>query len=159
MKHGFTCGTFDLLHAGHVCMLRWAREQCDWLVVGLQADPTLDRPHKNKPVQTLWERYTQLSAVRWVDEVVPYTREGELLDLLRTTVPHVRVLGSEYRLQDFTGRELCEQLGIQLLYNPRQHNHSTTPTSCSTTPGLKPKQRPPTSSLKFRLVLNIPSML
>ena len=80
---GFTCSTFDLLHAGHIVMLREAKEQCDYLICGLQTDPSIDRPEKNKPAQTLVERYTQLQAVKYVDEIIPYTTEQDLEDILK----------------------------------------------------------------------------
>ena len=90
---GFTCSTFDLLHAGHIAMLREAKEQCDYLICGLQTDPSIDRPEKNKPAQTLVERYTQLQAVRYVDEIIPYTTEQDLEDILKMLNIDVRIIG------------------------------------------------------------------
>tara|TARA_B100001057_G_C22740393_1_gene907470 strand:- start:3 stop:440 length:438 start_codon:yes stop_codon:yes gene_type:complete len=124
---GITFSTFDLLHAGHVAMLREAKEQCDYLIVGLQSDPTIDRPDtKNKPVQTMFERYLQVKAVEYVDEVVPYQTEQDVVDILTTLKPDVRILGVEYKEQQFTGRAECEKLNIDLCFNSRDHRFSTT---------------------------------
>ena len=127
-KHiGFTCSTFDLLHAGHIAMLREAKEHCDYLIVGLQTDPTIDRPDsKNPPVQTLVERYTQLKAVGYVDEIIPYQTERDLKDILEMYHINVRVLGEEYREQDFTGKDICRKRGIELHFNKREHRFCTT---------------------------------
>ena len=128
-KHiGFTCSTFDLLHAGHIAMLREAKEHCDYLIVGLQTDPTIDRPDsKNPPVQTLVERYTQLKAVSYVDEIVPYQTEQDLIDILEMYHINVRILGEEYKeLRDFTGKDVCRKRGIELHFNKREHRFSTT---------------------------------
>ena len=125
MKVGFTCSTFDLLHAGHVQMLRNAKEQCDYLLVGLQTDPTIDRSEKNKPIQTLVERYTQLKAVGYVDEIIPYSTEEDLMDILAMYHIDVRVLGEEYRDLDFTGKDICKKRGIQLYFNERSHRFSS----------------------------------
>jgi glycerol-3-phosphate cytidylyltransferase len=122
---GFTASAFDLLHAGHVQMLREAKTQCDYLICGLQTNPQVDRPEKNKPVQSIVERYIQLSAVKYVDEIVPYETEKDLLSVLTSYPINVRVLGDEYKDQMFTGRELCETLGIRLYFNSRQHDFST----------------------------------
>ena len=104
---GFTCSTFDLLHAGHVMMLREAKAQCDYLIVGLQTDPTIDRPDtKNPPVQTLVERYTQLKAIGYVDEIIPYQTERDLEDILQMYPIDVRILGEEYREKDFIGKDI-----------------------------------------------------
>ena len=124
---GFTCRTFDLLHAGHIAMLREAREHCDYLICGLQTDPTTDRPDtKNRPVQTLVERYTQLNAVEYVDEIIPYQTEQDLQDILSMYHITVRVLGEEYREKDFTGKDICRKRGIDLYFNKREHRFSTT---------------------------------
>lgn len=122
---GFTCSTFDLLHAGHVAMLREAKEQCDYLIVGLQVDPSIDRKNKNKPVQSIVERYIQLSGVKYVDEIIPYESEKDLKDILTTYKICVRILGNEYKDQNFTGREVCESLGIDLYFNSRNHRFSS----------------------------------
>lgn len=125
MKVGFTCSTFDLLHAGHVQMLRDAKEQCDYLIVGLQVDPSLDRPEKNRPVQTLVERYAQLHAVSYVDEIIPYATEEDLEDILTMYHIDVRILGEEYKEKDFTGKDICKKRGIQLYFNKRDHRFSS----------------------------------
>ena len=127
MKVGFTCSTFDLLHAGHVMMLREAKSVCDHLVVGLQVDPTIDRPQaKNKPVQSLVERYVQLKAIEYVDEIIPYQTEQDLEDILQMYPIDVRILGVEYREKEFTGKDICRQRGIDLYFNKRDHRFSTT---------------------------------
>ena len=122
---GFTCSTFDLLHAGHIAMLREAKTQCDYLICGLQVDPSIDRPTKNKPVQTIVERYVQLSAVRYVDEIVPYVTENDLVDILGMYDITVRILGDEYKDKDFTGKDVCQARGIDLYFNKRDHRFST----------------------------------
>jgi len=125
MKTGFTCSTFDLLHAGHIQMLRDAKEQCDYLICGLLIDPSIDRPEKNAPVQTIVERYTQLSAVKYVDEIIPYQTESDLEDILNMLHINVRILGEEYRQEDFTGKDECRNRGIELYFNKRDHRFSS----------------------------------
>ena len=125
MKVGFTCSTFDLLHAGHVIMLREAKEQCDYLLVGLQVDPSMDRKEKNSPIQTIVERYTQLNAVEYVDEIIPYGTEKDLEDILQMYPINVRILGEEYRDKDFTGKDICRSRDIELHFNKRDHRFST----------------------------------
>ena len=122
---GFTASAFDLLHSGHITMLREAKAQCDYLICGLQLDPSLDRETKNKPIQTMVERYIQLSAVRYVDEIVPYVTEKDLTDILSSYNIHIRILGDEYKDKDFTGRDLCDRLGIVLYFNTRNHRFSS----------------------------------
>ena len=122
MKIGFTCSTFDLFHAGHIMMLKEARTQCDYLIVGLQTDPTIDRPEKNKPIQGIFERYVQLQACKYVDEVVVYATEKELLDVLQSYPISVRILGDEYASKSFTG----DNLDMELYFNRRKHSFSTT---------------------------------
>ena len=126
MKIGFTCSAFDLLHAGHVAMLREAKDHCDYLICGLQFDPTLDRPTKNKPVQSIVERHAQLAAVSYVDEIIPYVTEADLEDILAMYPINIRILGEEYRDKDFTGRDICASRGIELYFNKREHRFSTT---------------------------------
>ena len=126
MKIGFTCSTFDLLHAGHVQMLREAKAQCDYLIVGLQMDPSIDRAEKNPPVQSIVERYTQLNAVQYVDEIIPYALEKDLEDILEMYNIDVRILGEEYREKDFTGKDICKRRDIDLYFNKRDHRFSTT---------------------------------
>tara|TARA_B100000214_G_C23718832_1_gene513301 strand:+ start:258 stop:701 length:444 start_codon:yes stop_codon:yes gene_type:complete len=125
-KIGFTCSTFDLLHAGHITMLEEAKHHCDYLIVGLQNDPTLDRPEKNAPVQSIVERQIQLAAVKYVDEIVIYNTEQDLVDLLLTLPIDVRVLGEEYKNKDFTGKEIAKQRGSKIVFNGRDHSFSST---------------------------------
>lgn len=106
-------------------MLRDAKEQCDYLICGLQIDPTLDRPDKNIPVQTVVERYTQLKAISYVDEIIPYLTEDDLCDILSMYHIDVRVLGVEYKEKDFTGKDICRKRGIELYFNKRDHRFST----------------------------------
>jgi len=122
---GFTCSTFDLLHAGHIQMLREAKEQCDYLICGLQVDPSTDRAEKNAPIQTVVERYAQLKAVSYVDEIIPYGTEADLEDILTMYQIDVRILGEEYREKDFTGKDICKKRGIQLHFNKRDHRFSS----------------------------------
>ena len=126
MKIGITFSAFDLLHAGHIKMLEEAKRQCDYLIVGLQTDPTIDRPDKNHPTQTVVERYIQLKGCRFVDEIIPYATEQDLEDILRSFKIDVRILGDEYKDKDFTGRSYCEGNGIELYYNRRDHRFSST---------------------------------
>jgi glycerol-3-phosphate cytidylyltransferase len=127
MKIGFTCSTFDLFHAGHIMMLKEARTQCDYLIVGLQTDPTIDRPtEKNKPVQSVFERYEQLKACKYVDEILVYATEKDLVDILLSYPIDVRILGNEYEHKNFTGRNQCVERGIQFYFNKRDHSFSTT---------------------------------
>ena len=121
-KIGFTCSCFDLFHAGHVMMLREAKEQCDYLIVGLQTDPTFDREWKNKPIQSVFERYVQLKACSYVDEIIPYATEKELLDILTSYHIDVRIIGEEYRDRQFTGHNLP----MSVYFNSRKHSFSTT---------------------------------
>ena len=119
---GFTCSCFDLLHAGHIIMLQYAKARCDKLIVGLQTDPTTDRPEKNKPIQSLEERRIQLEAVKYVDEVFTYSTEKDLYKNLLDIKPDVRILGSDYIGKSFTG----DDLDIKISYHDRNHNSSTT---------------------------------
>lgn len=122
---GFTCSAFDLLHAGHIAMLKEAKMQCDYLICGLQVDPSVDRIEKNAPIQSVVERYIQLSAVKYVDEIVPYYYEKDLTEILKSYKIDVRILGEEYKDREFTGRELCDRLGIHLHFNKREHDFSS----------------------------------
>ena len=122
---GFTCSAFDLLHAGHVAMLRDAKAHCDYLICGLQVDPSIDRDNKNSPVQTVVERYSQLNAVGYVDEIIPYVTEQDLEDILAMYQIDLRILGDEYRDKDFTGKDICRKRGIQLYFNERSHRFSS----------------------------------
>lgn len=125
MKVGLTASTFDLLHAGHIEMLREAKSQCDYLICALQIDPSVDRPNKNKPAQTIVERYTQLQAVRFVDEIIPYLHENDLEDILNMRKINVRILGEEYRDKEFTGRDICKKRDVELYFNKRDHRFSS----------------------------------
>jgi glycerol-3-phosphate cytidylyltransferase len=125
MRIGFVASAFDLLHAGHVQMLREAKEQCNYLIVGLQTDPTIDRQEKNSPVQTVVERYTQLKGVKYIDEIIPYATERDLEDILTMYHIDVRILGEEYREKEFTGKDICRKRGIELFFNKRDHRFSS----------------------------------
>ena len=123
---GIVFSAFDLLHAGHIAMLAECKKHCDYLIAALQTDPTIDRPNvKNKPVQSIVERQIQLSAIRFVDEVVIYQTEQDLVDLLLTLPLDCRILGVEYEDKDFTGREECGYRGIGLVFNSRDHSFSS----------------------------------
>jgi len=123
MKVGFTCGTFDLCHYGHVLMFQEAKESCDYLIVGVQTDPTIDRPRKNKPIQSIEERFGQVSAIKYVDDVVIYETEAELLDILKRLSPDIRFVGADWKGQEFTGHDLP---GIKIVFNSRNHKYSST---------------------------------
>ncbi len=125
MRIGITFSAFDLLHAGHIKMLEDAKRQCDYLICGLQTDPTIDRPEKNKPVQTVVERYIQLKGCKYVDQIVPYATEQDLEDILRSFNIDVRIVGDEYREKSFTGRTYCEEKGVELYFNSRDHRFSS----------------------------------
>ena len=122
---GFTCGAFDLFHAGHNIMLRDCKTRCDKLIIGLHTDPSIDRSEKNRPIQTVYERYTQLVNDKWVDEIIPYDTEADLLNLLVTIPIDVRFLGEDYFNKKFTGDDLCEEIGIKILFLPRKHSFSS----------------------------------
>jgi glycerol-3-phosphate cytidylyltransferase len=125
-KIGITFSTFDLFHAGHIAMLSEAKNHCDYLIIGLQTDPTIDRPDsKNPPVQSIVERQIQVSACRFVDEIVVYQTEKDLKDILLTLPIDVRILGVEYADKDFTGRDICHDRGIELVFNSRDHSFSS----------------------------------
>ena len=123
---GFTCSTFDLLHAGHILMLAEAKTKCDHLIVAVQTDPTIDRPDtKNKPVQSIIERFVQLSAVKYVDDIIVYQTERDLEDMLMILPINVRIVGEEYKDKALTGRDICEKRGIEIYYNSRTHRFSS----------------------------------
>ena len=125
MKIGFTASAFDLLHAGHVLMLEEAKKQCDYLICGLQTDPSQDRASKSKPAQTIVERYLQLRACKFVDEIIPYGTEQDLEDLLAGMHIDIRILGIEYRDKDFTGHDICKKRDIEIYFNERDHRLSS----------------------------------
>jgi len=126
MVIGFTSVVGDLLHAGHSLMLDECKRYCDYLYVGLIADPTIDRPFKNKPIQSLFERYAQLSAHRAVDEVIPLSGEADLDLALKSLPIDIRFVGADYIGKDFTGKDTCERRGIKIMYNNRDHGLSST---------------------------------
>ena len=126
LKIGITFSQFDLLHAGHIAMLAEAKNHCDYLIAGLQNNAQWDRPNKNAPIQSLVERQIQLSAVRFVDEIVVYNTEKDLEDILLTLPLDVRILGVEYMQSEFTGRAICEKRKINLVFNGRDHSFSST---------------------------------
>jgi len=122
MIKGFTCSAFDLLHAGHITMLEEAKKQCDYLIVGLQTDPSIDRPDtKKRPIESTYERYLRLKGCKYVDEIIPYDTEKDLLNLLNILKPDVRILGEEYRGKEFTGKELL----VKCYFNTRRHDYSS----------------------------------
>ena len=125
MKVGITFSTFDLLHAGHVKMLEEAKRQCEYLIVGLQLDPSLNRPEKNSPSQTIIERYIQLKGCKHIDEIVPYVSEQDLEDILKSFKLDVRIIGEEYKEKPFTGKDYCKKKGIEIYYNKRDHRFSS----------------------------------
>ena len=122
---GFTASSFDLFHSGHVAMLKEARANCDFMIVGLQTDPTIDRPEKNQPIQSVFERYVQLEGCKYIDEIIPYATEQDLVDILLTYNINVRFIGEEYKTKEFTGKQICVDKGIKIHYNSRQHSFST----------------------------------
>jgi glycerol-3-phosphate cytidylyltransferase len=126
MKIGFNCSSFDLFHAGHVTMLRMEKDLCDYLKVGLQIDPTIDRPDvKNKPVQSVYERYVQLQACKYVDEILLYNTEYDLEQLIKTQKIDIRFLSEEYINKDFTAKQYCLDNGIEIHYHKRKHIFSS----------------------------------
>lgn len=120
-KTGITASSFDLLHAGHVLMLREAKSICEHLICALQSDPTIDRPNKNKPIQSYMERYIQLDAIKWVDEIIPYDTEEELESILTHFPIDIRIIGEDYKDKNFTGKHI-----VNVYYNKRRHDFSTT---------------------------------
>jgi len=127
MITGFNCSSFDLFHAGHVTMLKMEKQLCDYLIVGLQVDPTIDRPGiKNKPTQSVYERYVQVHGCKYVDEILVYETEADLLNMIKTQTIHIRFLSEEYLDRDFTGKQYCIDNGIKLHYHKRRHQYSST---------------------------------
>ena len=126
MKIGITFSSFDLLHAGHVMMLKEAKKQCDYLIVSLQLDPSLERSNKNTPSQSIIERYIQLKGSKYVDEIIPYVTEQDVEDILQSFKIDVRIIGEEYKTIDFTGKDYCIKKGIEIYYNSRNHRFSST---------------------------------
>jgi len=126
MRIGITFSSFDLFHPGHVLMLEEAKNQCDYLIVGLQLDPSIDRSNKKVPSQSIVERYIQLKGSKYVDEIIPYVLEQDIEDILRSFKIDVRIIGEEYRTVNFTGKEYCKEKGIEIHYNSRDHRFSST---------------------------------
>ena len=127
MKIGFNCSSFDLFHAGHVTMLKMEKQLCDYLIVALQVDPTIDRPGiKNKPTQSVYERYVQVQSCKYVDEILVYETEEDLLNMIKTQIIDVRFLSEEYKDRDFTGKQYCIDNDIEIHYHKRQHKYSST---------------------------------
>jgi glycerol-3-phosphate cytidylyltransferase len=123
---GITFGAFDLLHAGHVAMLEEAKRNCDYLAVGLHVDPTVERPDtKNKPIQSVYERWKQLNAMKAVDEIVPYESEQDIVNMLATLGVNKRFIGSDYKDKNITGEEVCIARGIEIIFIDRVHNYSS----------------------------------
>ena len=125
MKIGITCSSFDLFHAGHIKMLEEAKQHCDYLIVALQTDPTIDRPEKNKPIQSVVERWVQVDACKWVDKIVPYTTEHDLEDIFMSFKLDCRIIGDEYENKYFTAKDICQKRKIEVIYNSRDHNWSS----------------------------------
>jgi len=125
-KIGITFSTFDLLHAGHIKMLKEAKNQCEYLIAALQVDPTIDRPAKNKPLQSLVERYIQVKGCKYVDEIVPYQTEAELEEIFKSFQLDIRIIGDDYRGKEFTAKDICASRGIDIFYNKRDHDFSST---------------------------------
>lgn len=126
MTVGITFSSFDLFHAGHVAMLKEAHAQCDHMIVCLQTDPTIDRPEKNIPIQSVFERYVQLEGCKYVDQIIPYATEKDVEDILLTYHVDKRFIGEEYKDKEFTGKQICLDYGVELVYNSRKHTFSTT---------------------------------
>lgn len=124
-KIGITFSSFDLFHAGHVKMLEEAKSVCDYLIVGLQLDPSIDRSEKNKPIQSIIERYIQLSSCKYIDEIVPYVTEEDIDEILRSFKIDVRIIGIEYKDKEFTGKKYCKIKDIKIFYNSRDHDYSS----------------------------------
>jgi len=125
MKTGITFSAFDLLHTGHILMLKEAKEQCDFLIAALQVDPSKDRKEKNKPIQSVFERLIQLKAIKYIDDIIVYETEEDVKDILESYDIDVRILGEEYKNTNFTGNDICKRKGIRLYFNKRTHRFST----------------------------------
>ena len=121
-KIGFTASTFDLLHAGHIAMLSEAKSQCDFLIVGLLTDPTIDRIEKNSPIQTTYERWIQAQAIKVIDMLIPFDTEEDLISMIKMIKPHVRIVGEEYKGTHHTGWDIKD---VEIYYNKRNHNYGS----------------------------------
>ena len=122
---GFTCGAFDLLHPGHLVMLKQCKDRCDWLIVGLHTDPSIDRPEKNKPIQTMYERWIQLNSCVYVDQIIPYDTEHDLFNMMATLDINIRFVGSDHRDSMITGDAICDVRKIAIVFNDRYHDYSS----------------------------------
>ena len=122
---GITCSTFDLLHTGHIIMLEECKKYCDYLICAIQNDPTIDRPEKNKPAQSIVARYIQLDAVKYVDKIIPYNTEKELIEIFSSIDLDVRIIGEDYKGENFTAKDICQKRDIKIIYNKRDHDYST----------------------------------
>ena len=125
MITGFTCGAFDLLHTGHLFFLEQCKQECDVLIVGLHSDPTIDRPHKNKPIQTMFERYQQLMACKYVYQVIPYDTERDLSNMMSILPINIRFIGEDHIANEITGQDICDNLGISIHFVNRTHTYSS----------------------------------
>lgn len=123
---GITCSTFDLFHPGHIKMLEEAKLHCDYLIAALQTDPTTDRPNKNKPIQSIVERYIQLDSCKLVNKIIPYETEKDLEDIFLSFNLNVRIIGEDYKDKEFTAKNICEKRGIKIIFNTRDHRFSST---------------------------------
>lgn len=126
LKIGFTCGAFDLFHAGHITMLADCKSKCEYLIVGLHTDPSIERPKKNKPIQSVFERYIQLTGCRYVDQVIPYDTENDLRNLLATTNINIRFIGADHLRDNITAEDICKLRNIEISFNERYHDFSST---------------------------------
>ena len=126
MKIGITCSAFDLLHTGHIVMLQEAKTVCDYLICALQVDPSKTRKNKNTPSQTIVERQIQLSAVKYVDEIIVYETEEDLENIFASLKIDIRIIGEEYKQKNFTAKDICKKRNIEIYYNDRKHNFSST---------------------------------
>jgi len=126
LKIGFTCGAFDLFHAGHITMLADCKSKCEYLIVGLHTDPSIERPKKNKPIQSVFERYIQLTGCRYVDQVIPYDTENDLRNLLATTNINIRFIGADHLRDNITAEDICKLRNIEIFFNERYHDFSST---------------------------------
>ena len=122
---GFTCGAFDLFHAGHITMLADCKDKCDHLIVGLHTDPSIERPKKNKPIQSNFERYVQLVGCRYVDQVITYDTEEDLRNLLATININIRFVGADHLRDKITAEDVCKLRNIEIYFNERYHNFSS----------------------------------
>ena len=126
MIKGVIAGNFDVIHPGYIKMFKQCKKHCDYLICALQNDPTIDRKDKNKPIQSLVERYLQLDAVKYVDKIIPYNDEKELEELFSSLDLDVRIIGEDYKDKNYTAKSICQKRGIRIIYNKRDHNYSTT---------------------------------